>query len=264
MNRISSDSCFNISNRFSGNLELCFRRKIPNNLFLLVLNSLNPLPHKDLSKRNNIVHFNSAIWLFLYSVILLMIKNRPAFYSLRIFSDEPPMKLINFNHRATTLLSSLVLFSLSLSAIRPAHAGFLDGITDAIRGVNNAVDGVKDTHRSLTGTVDNLSGLGTSLGLLPGAPSNDIFDIYGSWYGALSPSEKEVVKALVTEFAEDKQLSFAEFKKSPEYGSLSSQAKSAANAIFFKFKGVSTAATPVKDKFLAFAFCLSGGSTKCK
>jgi hypothetical protein len=173
-----------------------------------------------------------------------------------------PMKLINFS--TAPLLSGLVLVSLSLAAVRPAQAGFLDGITDAIRGVNSTIDGVKDTHRNITGTVSNLNSLGSVLGLTPGTPSTDLLDIYGSWYGAMSPSEKEVVKALITEFAEDKQLSFAEFKKTPEYGSLSSQAKSAASAIFFKFKEVSAAAIPVKDKFLAFAFCLSGGSTKCK
>jgi hypothetical protein len=175
-----------------------------------------------------------------------------------------PMKLFNFKNRTTPFLSGLVLISLSLSAVRPAQAGFLDGIGDAIRGVNNTIDGVKDTHRNVTGTVSNLNDLGVSLGLRPGAPSTDLFDIFGSWYGAMSPSEKEVVKALVTEFAEDKQLSFSEFKKTSEYGSLTAPAKAAASAIFFKFKEVSTAAVPVKDKFLAFAFCLSGGSTKCK
>jgi hypothetical protein len=175
-----------------------------------------------------------------------------------------PMKLFNFKNRTTPLLSGLVLISLSLSAIKPAQAGFLDGITDAIRGVNNTIDGVKDTHRNVTGTVSNLNDLGVSLGLRPGAPSTDLLDIFGSWYGAMSPSEKEVVKALVTEFADDKQLSFSEFKKTSEYGSLTAPAKAAASAIFFKFKEVSTAAVPVKDKFLAFAFCLSGGSTKCK
>jgi hypothetical protein len=172
--------------------------------------------------------------------------------------------MINFTKCTAPVLSGLVLISLSLSAVRPAQAGFLDGITDAIRGVNNTINDTRDTHQNLTGTVNNLSGLASSLGIGPRAPSTDLFDIYSSWYGAMSPSEKEVVKALVSEFAEDKQLSFAEFKKSPEYGSLSSQAKSTAAAIFFKFKEVSTAALPVKDKFLAFAFCLSGGSTKCK
>ena len=174
------------------------------------------------------------------------------------------MKTINFKKYTAPLLSGLVLFSLSLSAVRPAQAGFLDGITDAIRGVNNTVDGVKDVHGSTTSTLNNLGGLGRLLGIGPSQASTDILDIYSSWYGAMSVSEKEVVKALVSEFAEDKLLSFSEFKKTPEYGSLTSSAKSSASAIFFKFREVTTAATPVKDKFLAFAFCLSGGSTKCK
>jgi hypothetical protein len=233
-------------------------------LFFLTLNILKSLRSKDLPQKNIIVYFNSAKMLVLYSTILLMIKNRPAFYSLGTFSDEPPMKLINFQNRTAPFLSGLILVSLSLSAVRPAQAGFLDGINDAIRGFSGTVDSVKDVHGSTTSTLNNLGGLGRLLGIGPSAPSTDLFDIYGSWYGSMSPSEKEVVKALVTEFADDKQLSFAEFKKTPEYGSLTSSAKSAASAIFFKFKEVSSAAVPVKDKFLAFAFCLSGGSTKCK
>jgi hypothetical protein len=175
-----------------------------------------------------------------------------------------PMKLISSKNRTTPLLSGLVLVSLSLAVVRPAQAGFLDGITDAVRGVRNTVDDVKGIHSNTTSSINDLGSLGRLLGIGPSAPSTDLFDIYGSWYGSMSPSEKEVVKALVTEFAEDKQLSFSEFKKTPEYGSLTSPAKASASAIFFKFKEVSTAAVPVKDKFLAFAFCLSGGSTKCK
>jgi hypothetical protein len=106
--------------------------------------------------------------------------------------------------------------------------------------------------------------LARSLGLAPQAPSTDIFDIYSSWYKSLSPSEKEVVNALLTEYAEDKQLSFATFNKSASYATLSPNAKSKANVIFFKFKEITVVTAPIKDRFLAFAFCLSGESANCK
>jgi hypothetical protein len=36
------------------------------------------------------------------------------------------------------------------------------------------------------------------------------------------------------------------------------------NVIFFKFKEISIVTAPIKDRFLAFAFCLSSESTSCK
>lgn len=171
------------------------------------------------------------------------------------------MKLIKFKHLAISALSGLTLIS---TAVKPAQADFFSDLQSTINGVNGAVTGAREVHGATTSTLNNLNGLGSLLGVGPSAPSTDILDIYGSWYGSMSPSEKEVTKALIAEYAEDKQLNFSQFKKSPEYRALSSQAKSTASAIFFKFKEVSTAAAPVKDRFLAFAFCLGGGSTKCK
>ncbi len=172
---------------------------------------------------------------------------------------------MNLKHLAVSILSGLTLVSASFAtAIPPAHADFFSDIQNTINSVNGAVTGAKDVHGATTSALTNLGGLGSLLGIGPSAPSTDIFDIYGSWYGSMSPSEKEVVKVLISEYAEDRQPSFSEFKKTPEYSSLSTSAKSTASAIFFKFKEVSVNAAPVKDKFLAFAFCLGGGSTKCK
>jgi hypothetical protein len=172
---------------------------------------------------------------------------------------------MNLKNLTVSILSGVTLASASFAtAIPPARADFFSDIQNTINSVNGAVSGARDVHGATTNALTNLGGLGSLLGIGPSAPSTDIFDIYGSWYGAMSPSEKEVVKVLVSDYAEDKQMSFSEFKKSPEYGSLSAQAKSTASAIFFKFKEVSASAAPVKDKFLAFAFCLGGGSTKCK
>jgi hypothetical protein len=178
------------------------------------------------------------------------------------------MKLTNNQIRTASIISSLALATVSLTAlVRPAQAGpfdFLNGINSTINQVNGTVNGVREVHGNTNSTLNNLGGLGTLLGIGPSAPSNDIRDIYASWYETMSPSEKEVVKALITEFAEDKILGFSNFKKTPEYSRLSSQAKSSASSIFFKFKEVSTAAQPQKDSFLAFAFCVNGGAKKCK
>ena len=178
------------------------------------------------------------------------------------------MKLTSNKIRPTSILSSLVLATVSCTAmVRPAQAGpfdFLNGVQNTINQVNGTVNGARDVHSSTNSTLNNIGGLGTLLGIGPSAPSNDIRDIYASWYGAMSPAEKEVVRVLVTEFAEDKVLEFSGFKKTPEYSRLSPQAKSNASAIFFKFKEVSKAAQPQKDNFLAFAFCTNGGAKKCK
>lgn len=165
------------------------------------------------------------------------------------------------------LLSALTLIVTSGSIVTPAQAGpfdFLNGINSTINQVNGTVNGVKDIHSSANGALNNLGSLGSLLGIGPSAPSTDIFDIYGSWYGSMTATEKEVVNVLITDFAEDKQLTFAAFKKTREYARLSPQAKSSASATFFKFKEVSAAALPVKDRFLSFAFCLSGGGKACR
>jgi hypothetical protein len=174
------------------------------------------------------------------------------------------MKLTKMKHYTNTVLSSLVLLGLSLATtVRPAQAGFLDGITDAIRGVNNTVNGVRDTHKDAGNAFNNLGDLGSSLGLGP-AKDKDIFDTYSRWYGSVNSTEKEVIKALVSDYAEEKQLSFGGFKKSPQYAALSPQAKSQASAVFFKFKSITVETDRQKDKFLAFAFCLSGGGKNCR
>jgi hypothetical protein len=178
------------------------------------------------------------------------------------------MKLTNNKTRTTSILSGLALIAASCTAmVRPAQAGpfdFLNGINNTINQVNGTVNGVRDVHGNANSTLSNLGGLGTLLGVGPSTPSNDIRDIYAGWYGTMSPAEKEVVKVLVTEFAEDKVLGFSDFKKTPEYSRLSTAAKSTASSIFFKFKEVSKAAQPQKDNFLAFAFCVNGGAKKCK
>jgi hypothetical protein len=174
------------------------------------------------------------------------------------------MKSTKFKSVTFSLLSSLTLLGISFTAVESARADLFGDLQRGVRQVNETVDGGRDLHRSVVGGVDNLGNLARSLGLAPQAPSTDIFDIYSSWYKSISPSEREVVNALLTEYAEDKQLSFSTFNKSASYAALSPSAKSKANVIFFKFKEISVVTAPIKDRFLAFAFCLSSESTNCK
>jgi hypothetical protein len=175
------------------------------------------------------------------------------------------MPSIKFKSVTLSLLSSLTLLGISFTAIaESARADLFGDLQGGVHQVNETINTGRDIHKSVVGGIDNLGNLARSLGLAPQAPSTDIFDIYSSWYKSISPSEKEVVNALLTEYAEDKQLSFATFNKSVSYAGLSPMAKSKANVIFFKFKEISVVTAPIKDRFLAFAFCLSSGSTSCK
>jgi hypothetical protein len=175
------------------------------------------------------------------------------------------MKSIKFKSATLSLLSSLTLLGISSTATtEPAHADLFSDLKRNVEWVNGTLDNATELHGSVVRGMNNLGNLARSLGLSPQAPSSDIFDIYSSWYKSMSPCDREVVKALLTEYAEEKQLSFSTFNKSADYTALSPLAKSKASAIFFKFKEISTFAAPVKDRFLAFAFCLNTESKHCK
>ena len=165
---------------------------------------------------------------------------------------------------------TLLVTSISIATIvSPAHAGFLDGINDALRGVNNTVNSIQGTQQNAGGTLGNLTNL---LGIggkpasnaAPGDPTAQVLDIYSKWYTSVTPAEKEIVNLLTTSYAEDKPMSFGDFSKSPMYQGKDTQGKSQASAIFFKFSEVIKAVGPQKDKFLAYAFCVNGGGKNCK
>ena len=81
----------------------------------------------------------------------------------------------------------------------------------------------------------------------------------------MSPAEKEIANALTSEYAEKGALDFGAFKASQLYKAVkTSQEKQAASALFFKYAEVVKVVGPQKEKFLAFAFCVNGGSTTCR
>jgi hypothetical protein len=157
---------------------------------------------------------------------------------------------------------------------RPAQAGpfdFLDQINKTVNDVNGTVNGIKGTGANTNNAIGNLTdllGVGKSAAPAAGAATDSAAQVngaYASWYQGMSPAEKEIANALTSEYAEKGALSFAAFKASDLYkAAQTSKEKQAASALFFKYAEVIKVAAPQKEKFLAFAFCVNGGSTTCK
>jgi hypothetical protein len=166
------------------------------------------------------------------------------------------------------LLPAFVVSASLIALATPAQAnpfGFLNQVNEALGGVNHTVNTVRGTGQHATGTLGNLSNL---LGIAqpsnaPADPNVQIMDIYAKWYGGMTPADKEIVNLLITQYAEDLPLTFANFSRTPLYKSKSAQDKPKASTTFFKFLDL-VKAVPQKDKFLAFAFCVNGGSSSCK
>jgi hypothetical protein len=169
---------------------------------------------------------------------------------------------------AKFLPAFLILSTSLITVVKPAQAnpfGFLNDINRSINGVNDGVNGIRGTQANATGTLGNLSNLlGLSKPETPVDPNTQILDIYARWYVSMAPAEKEILNWLTTQYAEDKPIVFTTFSKSPLYKSMNAQTKTKASAIFFKYSEVIKAVGPQKDKFLAFSFCVNGGSTNCK
>ena len=158
----------------------------------------------------------------------------------------------------------------------PAQAGpfdFLNQINNTVREVNGTVNGIKNTGAETNSAIGNLTdllGVGKSAAPAAGAtaaadPAAQVNGAYGAWYKGMSPAEKEIANALTSEYAEKGALDFAAFKATDLFkAAKTSQEKQAASALFFKYAEVVKVVGPQKEKFLAFAFCVNGGSTTCK
>jgi hypothetical protein len=173
-------------------------------------------------------------------------------------------------NNTTKFLPALLTIGISLTAVtKPAQAGFgfLDDINSTLREVNTTIDTVKSTQQNTSVALTNLSNI---LGIAQPANSNSIdpttqaLDIYSKWYTSMTPSHKEIVNWLTTQYAEDLPITFAAFKKTPLYENNSEQDRPKIAITFFKFSEVIKIVGPQKDKFLAFAFCVNSGSTNCK
>ena len=176
-------------------------------------------------------------------------------------------------------ISALAIFAatscVALSQ-RPAQAGpfdFLHQINNTVREVNGTVNGIKNTNAEASSAISNLTdllGVGKSAAPAAGAaaaadPAAQVNGAYGAWYKGMSPAEKEIANVLTSEYAEKGALDFGAFKASQLYkAAKTSREKQAASALFFKYAEVVKVVGPQKEKFLAFAFCVNGGSTTCR
>jgi hypothetical protein len=161
----------------------------------------------------------------------------------------------------TIALFSLTLLGLSLTTtVRPAQAGFLDTITDAIRNADNNVNRTQNTREN----AENYRKL-LEVACPGSPPKQDLLDFYSEWYGSLDNAEREVLKLLISNYAEDKKLTWNEFKKSSLYKAFSSEVKSKVSKIFFNFRTITVEIDKEKrkDRLLALDSCLSGGEKKC-
>ena len=176
--------------------------------------------------------------------------------------------------RISVLILLAVTGCVALSEL-PAQAGpfdFLNQINNTVREVNGTVNGIKNTGAETNSAIGNLTdllGVGKSAAPAPGAAAADsaaqVNGAYGAWYKGMSPAEREIANALTSEYAEKGALDFAAFKSTDLYNAAkTSQEKQAASALFFKYAEVVKVVGPQKEKFLAFAFCVNGGSTTCK
>ena len=170
---------------------------------------------------------------------------------------------------ALTLLVATSCVTLHQSPAQANPFGFLDQINKTVNDVNGTVNSVKGTSAntgSAIGNLTNFLGIGASSAPAANAdPATQVNGAYAAWYKGMTPAEKEIANALTSEYAEKGVLDFATFKSTDLYkAAKTSQEKQAVSSMFFKYSEVVKAAAPQKDKFLAFAFCVNGGSTTCK
>jgi hypothetical protein len=176
----------------------------------------------------------------------------------------------NFNSISIAALSLLVAVSTVTISSKSAQAGpfdFIDQINGKAKELNSTVNDLRQTGENTKSAIGNLSDLlGVRKSSTPSSadPNVQALGIYADWYKEMSPSEKEIVNVLTTEYAEKGAIDFASFKATDLYKSKPAAQKTKASALFFKYNELIKAIAPQKDKFLAFAFCVNGGGTNCK
>jgi hypothetical protein len=141
----------------------------------------------------------------------------------------------------------------------------IDRVNHTINSANQTINGVRGTVNNLQGTASNLSNF---LGVRPQSNSSDptqqVFDVYETWYKDLSASDKDIVSQFVMSYASNQMLSFEQIAQSDWFNQKNKQEQLQIGALFFKFNGVVEATRGQKIKFLAFAFCVNSGGQQCK
>jgi hypothetical protein len=152
--------------------------------------------------------------------------------------------------------------SLLLNSFK-AKADIFSDLDRINQSVNEAKKNVENTGSTLNG-LGGMLGIGKNGNNSGSVDSNtQVLNVYADWYKVMSPLDRDVARMLTTEYAEKGSLDFTTFKATKFYTSSTIEQRQKISAVFFKFNEI-VKAVQQKDKFLAFAFCVNGGSTSCK
>jgi len=170
--------------------------------------------------------------------------------------------------KGLTGLVSVTCMVLSVQAA--AYANPLQGILDTINDVNNTIRSFDST---INGTSYTVNSLAETLGIDISSSSNSISEaestkqvlqIYEIWYGDMSPEEQETVSWLVMEHARNQSVTFDTISTSEWFLQKPIGGQSQVAATFFKLQSIIEATAQDRNRFLAFAFCVNGGSNSCE
>ncbi|MEQ8959888.1 MAG: hypothetical protein RLP02_18515 [Coleofasciculus sp. C2-GNP5-27] len=144
----------------------------------------------------------------------------------------------------------------------------LAGFGDLIRDVNDAVNTINNTRRAVDGTVNNLSDVLGIDGNVSDSddPTQQVLDLYQSWYQQLAASEQELVSALIMQYAKNQQMTFETLSTTEWFLQQSMQDQQKIGGLFFKVNQILEGVEETggeRNRFLAFAFCVNSGGQDC-
>ncbi|UBF29340.1 hypothetical protein K9N68_16785 [Kovacikia minuta CCNUW1] len=165
-------------------------------------------------------------------------------------------------------LSSVFLVSLNQ---KPALAGDIFTTIDrAINTIDRTINKVEGTVQFATAAVNRLTKLldikPTSSGssVSGNTTTEQVLNIYQTWYKGLSAPEQEIISWLVMEYARDREVTFATISSSEWFMQKPLQQQQLIGGLFFKLNEIVKVVSNEKSKFLSFAFCVNSGGQGCK
>ncbi|MEM9091847.1 MAG: hypothetical protein AAGC93_24305 [Cyanobacteria bacterium P01_F01_bin.53] len=173
--------------------------------------------------------------------------------------------------KPTKTLTGILSASLVLvCTTSPASANPFSGILNTINEVNRTI---RSTDNAINQTTNNLEGLTNTLGISFGSSDNgtlsetestdQVLQIYKTWYNGLSSVDQETVSWLVMEHARNQAVTFDTVAGSEWFQQKPIAEQSQVSATFFKLQEIINASAEDRNRFLGFAFCVNGGGETC-
>lgn len=153
-----------------------------------------------------------------------------------------------------------------------AIANPLRAINKVLNEVDRTNNTIRRTNYTIKDTNNNVDSLSNTLGISPSnlnssSNNNDsteqVLQIYETWYKSLSPSDREIVSWLVMENARNQSVTFETISNSEWFLQKPIEEQSQIGGLYFKLDEVIKATGDDKGRFLAFAFCVNGGGDNC-